>query len=292
MKDNMRTNNDTSPFLSVVIATFNYGRFLESAIKSVLAQGRSDVELIVVDGGSTDNTIDVIKKYDEKISWWCSESDKGQSDAFNKGFSHSHGRYLTWLNADDLLLPGTVDAVESSLRRCADASWATGNFLRFESSSGRIIQAPWGPHWWPFCFQKTGYPVPAFGPTTFWSRKAYAEIGGIDETLQYTMDVEYWKRLIVNGHKLVRVNHCCWAFRMHEESKTAEFGNHMRAATVKSKMFAELQSIDEKTGHRVTSFGHMVMNIWRVLDGSAFVSLFRCLFFKEHNLSNVYKIEY
>ena len=292
MKGNMQRNNDSSPFLSVVIATFNYGRFLEAAIKSVLAQGRSDVELIVVDGGSTDNTVDIIKKYEDKISWWCSEPDKGQSDAFNKGFSHSHGQYLTWLNADDLLLPGTVDAVESSLRRCAAASWATGNFLRFESSSGRIIQVPWGPHRWPFCFQKTGYPVPAFGPTTFWSRKAYIEVGGIDETLHYTMDVEYWKRLTMNGQKLVRVNHCCWAFRMHEESKTAEFGDHTRADSVKSKMVAELRSIDERTGHCVTSLGHAVMNFWRVVDGSAFVGLLRVLFYRGRNLSNVYKIDY
>ena len=107
--------NQEAPFFSIVIVNYNYGRFLEAAILSILNQSCVDYELIVVDGGSTDNSVDIIRKYKNSISWWCSEKDNGQSHAFNKGFAHANGRFLTWLNADDLLMPGTLAAAKKKL---------------------------------------------------------------------------------------------------------------------------------------------------------------------------------
>ena len=113
------------PFVSVVIANYNYGRFLDEAIQSVLNQACNDVELIICDAASTDNSVEVIKKYADRIAWWCSEKDKGQSDAFNKGFSHAKGRFLTWLNADDVMLPGTIEKLKATTARdCATSSTA------------------------------------------------------------------------------------------------------------------------------------------------------------------------
>ena len=104
--------NYMSPFFSIVMANYNSGHYIERAIQSVLSQSCKDFELIVVDGGSSDESVDIIKKYTDKLSWWVSEPDKGQSDAFNKGFSHATGRYYTWLNADDLLLPNVLEKVK------------------------------------------------------------------------------------------------------------------------------------------------------------------------------------
>jgi len=291
-------------FLSIVIATYNYGKFLQSAINSVVRQcsgvrvdnGRNvlvledntAVELIVVDGGSTDDTLDIIKRNEDKIAWWVSEPDGGQSCAFNKGFEHSRGCYLTWLNADDVLFPGTICAVHKAFRKNPQASWATGNFLRFHDDTGKILQAAWGPHVWPFCLQRNGFPIPVFGPTSFWSREAYKDVGPINEELHYTMDIEYWKRLVMAGHKFVRINHCCWGFRMHEQSKTAEFGSHERPQRIKDRMKVEQGMIAKATGHVVTKLGCRMMSLVRVLDGSALVDLWRRLVYCGRTIQSCY----
>ena len=268
----------TNPFFSIVIATYNYGRFLADAIESVINQSCQDYELIVVDGGSNDNTIEVIHKYESFIAWWVSEPDSGQSNAFNKGFAHSKGKYLTWLNADDVYLPGTLESVKNKLVAHPEAEWATGNFLRFRDNDNVIIEAKWGPHFLPFFLQTPDCPLVIFGPTTFWSRKVYQEIGGLDESLHFAMDTDYWHRIVNRGYKQVRVNHCCWAFRMHINSKTAEFDNHFadeRTITIKQK---EAQYIIDKTHFKVSLFKKYTGYLMRLLDGSFFVFLYRKLF--------------
>ena len=265
--------------VSIVIANYNYGCFLEEAIKSVITQeGFDNCELIICDAASTDNSVDVIKKYADKLTWWCSEKDGGQSAAFNKGFSHSEGRFLTWLNADDIMLPGTVVALKVASDLHPNAEWFCGNFLRFREDTGEIIEAAWGPHWVPKCMQGNGFPPQTFGPTTFWSRKLYDAVGPLDESLHYIMDSEYWERLVMAGYKYLRIKHCCWAFRMHVDSKTAEFGSHKRSEKVYNVMQEERRYKGEKTGHHVSTFGKYLIWGMRILDGSAAIALWRRLF--------------
>ena len=118
-----------APLISIVIANYNYGHYLEDAIRSVIDQDVDDVvELIICDGGSTDNSVDIIKKYDDKIAWWCSEKDEGQSDAFNKGFVQAKGKYLTWLNADDVMFKGCLKKVLRILNEHPEEEWFTGSY--------------------------------------------------------------------------------------------------------------------------------------------------------------------
>lgn len=285
-------NQGTSPFLSIVIANYNYGKMLPATIESVLSQDCKDYELIIVDGNSRDNSVEVIKHYEKYISWWVSEPDKGQSNAFNKGFAHAKGDFITWLNADDIMLPGTIAAVKSALLSKPSADYATGNFLRFLNSDHTISEAKWGPHALPYWLQGKGRYIVAFGPTTFWRRSVYEKLGPIDESLHYTMDTEYWARMMMAGHKQVRVNHYCWGFRMHEESKTAEFDAHERSQKIKETMDKEHEYIRRKNNYNPTTFWRCVGLFWRVIDGSLIHSIMNTYLYVGKSIESQFSINY
>jgi len=280
------------PFLSVVIANYNCGKYLDDAINSVVAQNmEDDVELIVCDAASTDNSVEVIKRHERHIAWWCSEKDNGQSAAFNKGFAHATGMFLTWLNADDVYLPGALVAVKKAVEGCPEAEWATGNLVRFNQHTGKIIEAAWGPHWVPFCFQGKGFPPSVFGPTAFWKRETYAKIGPLNEHFHYTMDSDYWRRLTMSGCKYVRINHDCWAFRMHEESKTAEFGSHSRTAARKAIMHKETLASLKNSGYCERRYCRLFKYFLRFCDGSIIRAIWRRYFLVGRDIQSVYKIK-
>lgn len=255
--------------LSIVIANYNYGRFLEEAIQSILSQGMGDkVEIIICDAASTDNSVEIIKKYADKISWWCSEKDGGQSAAFNKGFAHARGEWFTWLNADDLYFPGTLKALFELIKRDPQAEWITGNKVHFDSESRRIISVNWGPHRMPPFLKKNHASSGSFGPTSFWRRDVYNRVGPIDEKMHYAMDTEYWARFVMAGVRQTRLRHFCWAFREHENSKT----EGIQSEAVLAKRAAETEYWRKKTGytykHGFSNPWYWLLMAWRCLDGS------------------------
>ena len=116
---------------TIVIANYNHGKYLENAIKSVVSQSSSNYELIVIDALSTDNSIDIIKKNEHHISYWVSEKDSGQSEAFNKGFKKASGNFLLWLNADDMLLPDALKNATNCINLNSKFHWFAANTIFF-----------------------------------------------------------------------------------------------------------------------------------------------------------------
>ncbi len=281
------TTIEKQPILSIVIANYNHGEYLETAISSVIDQcwgiaiGQNGqpvlgldngeaVELVICDAASSDSSVEIIKKYKNWLAWWCTERDGGQSEAFNKGFSHCTGRYLTWLNADDILLPGVLLRFSHQVRKYKKCEWFTGNFYQF-TNNRRVYEVGWGPHYYPFFLQHKNSPVVVFGPTSFFSKKIWEEAGKFDERLHFVMDIDLWSRFIRMGIKQRRLRFFCWAFRLHSESKTSDFEGHRRSAESWAESTAERKLVNEKIGcdlNNKKSWPYLRTLIWRILDGS------------------------
>ena len=205
------------PLLSVVIANYNYGRFLEEAIQSLLTQSCQDFEIIICDAASTDNSVDVIRKYADRIAWWCSEKDGGQSAAFNKGFSHAHGRLLTWLNADDVMLPGTIEKLKIAAEKYPKCEWFVGGVFWLDPEM-RIVNCGRGRPFSEIRYREGN--VSVWGPSSFFTKRLLNAVGCVDERFHFSMDTDLWLRFAHMEHaRYLPFCNYAWGLRMHPDAK-------------------------------------------------------------------------
>ena len=160
------------PKLTIVTPSFNQATFIERTLQSVLDQGYENLEYIVVDGGSDDGSLEIIKRYADRLAWWVSEPDEGQTHALDKGLGRATGAIVAYINSDDYYLPGAFDMAVTALSQ-SPALWAVGA-ARFVDADGRVTEV-WRPqlppdarHWWIL------YPWGVPQAATFWRREAFA----------------------------------------------------------------------------------------------------------------------
>lgn len=202
------------PTVSIITPSFNQGNFIGQTIDSVLEQDYPSIEYIVVDGGSTDNTHDILKQYEDRIQW-ISEPDSGQANAINKGFGMASGEILFWLNSDDILLPGAVSRVMACFRENPAAGLVYGQ-CRYIDECGEVVgRFPTE----PFDFKRLAMFTFIPQPSTFFRRTAYEASGGLDETLRYSLDFDLWVK-ITRSHTAVYLPEILSAYRLHGDSKT------------------------------------------------------------------------
>jgi glycosyltransferase involved in cell wall biosynthesis len=210
------------PRVSIVIPSFNQGRFLEETIRSILLQNYPDLEVIVADGGSTDESVDVIRKYEPHLAWWVSERDKGQSNAINKGFSRATGAIRGYLASDDVLEPGALHAVAHAFATPNGPGgdrpqWVVGHVRYFQDGVGSWPLRAYTEHsfadWFLHC------PIPQ--PGSFWSGELHERAGEFREDLHYYFDYEFWLRLrFIHGRRPVILDRDLAVYRLHPASKT------------------------------------------------------------------------
>lgn len=223
------------PRISIVTPSYNQGQFIEETIRSVLLQGYPNLEYIIIDGGSTDNTIDIIRKYEPWITSWISEPDRGQSHAINKGLQRATGEWVAWLNADDIYMPGAIFTVAKTISQAVTPSWVVGTTIVCDQKLTEIDRFKPNLHtaqlgtpanaalsWIDFvCTKRSGIALPQ--PSSFWRREAVEKAGSIDESLKYVMDHELYGRLAFHGFRPVLLDEPLACFRTHKEQKTTDF---------------------------------------------------------------------
>ncbi len=208
------------PRVSLVTPSYNAAPYLRAAIDSVLAQDYLDIEYLVMDGGSTDGTLELLRGYGEKVRW-ISEKDQGQADAIARGFEQTTGAILGWLNADDVLKPGAVRTAVDTFLANPGTALIYGN-ADFIDVAGRTLGActvvePYSLH------RLIHYGDYIIQPAAFFLSKAYEAVGGLDKTLNWAMDWDLWIRL-AQGYDVVYIEKQLASYRWLGSNKTAEGG--------------------------------------------------------------------
>jgi len=213
-------NNSGTTSIAVVVPSYNQAAFLEETLRSLFYQRHPRLAVYVVDGGSTDGSAELIRRYQSHLTYWVSEPDRGQSDALNKGFAHTSEDWLGWLNSDDLLLPGALQALEDAIIRHPEESWFAGAGWFIDALGQRIrpyrapAQTCWAQDFVPWTDKWFAQ------PGCFFSRKLYQTAGGfLREDLHYAMDLDLWLRM--GQHAPMRpLEFEMGAYRLHDKSKT------------------------------------------------------------------------
>lgn len=207
------------PKVSVVMPSYQQAEFIERSLLSVLNQDYPNIELIVIDGGSSDDTVEIIKKYENRLAHWVSEKDSGQSEALNKGFAMATGDILGWLNSDDLYLPGAISLAVDAFQGRSDKNVVFGDWLSIDSEDC-IYERNYAFDFSLGQFEYEGFHLNA--QSMFWLKGVHDRFGGFNESLHRTMDYQMIMAFGVNegDSAFLRVDDELACFRRHDEQKT------------------------------------------------------------------------
>lgn len=206
------------PKITIVTPSFNQGRFIRETIESVLNQDYKNLEYFIVDGGSTDNTVDIIREYEDRIAWWISEKDKGQTDALFKGFSRATGDLLGWLNSDDVYFPEALRKIGGAYAKNPCASIYSGGLAIGEKGDGGIIKCsiPTTPL---SIFSRLG--LRGLGQqSSFFRTRDYRKTDGMDTNIYMRMDGDIMHRLLTINPSVIVIDDMVGFFRWHASSKS------------------------------------------------------------------------
>jgi glycosyltransferase involved in cell wall biosynthesis len=254
-------NGKPWPKITIITTNYNYGQFLEETIRSVLLQGYPNLEYIIIDGGSTDNSVEIIKKYEKWLSYWVSEADRGQPHAINKGLAKATGTIFNWINSDDLLTPGALTEVAMCFNQVDAVAGSVVNFSNFGEE--RLIT------------QKgltvikllRGEKHTSFHQPGFWlCPEKVQESGGINESLQYIFDWDLVIRYLNKYPNVFYSPKILARFRLHDNSKTVSKRSEIHDERI--TLFRTLLTLSEtKTLYYACEYGLRKYTWLGILDG-------------------------
>jgi glycosyltransferase involved in cell wall biosynthesis len=210
--------------ISIITPSFNQGKYLEQTIDSVLSQNYPDLEYLIIDGGSTDNSVEIIKKHEKYLTYWVSEKDNGQSHAINKGLKMANGEIVNWINSDDWYNPNALQKVADYFND-DNVLVVSGRSDVWKSGKFKVCNP--GVDVYPNLEKTVGW-ARIDQPETFFRMSAVKKMGFLNETLHFVMDREWWIRFLMyfGQENVLKVEDVFVNFRLHEDSKTFNYQTH------------------------------------------------------------------
>lgn len=259
------------PRITIVTPSYNQAEFLERTIRSVLDQGYPNLEYIIVDGGSTDGSVEIIRRYADRLTWWVSEPDRGQSHAINKGLRRATGEWVAWQNSDDIYYPGAFHDLARAAANNPRAELIIGDMMLIDAQDQPLRD---------ICYVKPSYRallaegMVLANQSAFWRRCIHERVGWLDETLHYAFDYDWFLRLTRHARS-VHVPRIWGAFRLHGAAKTGSQGarfleenDRIRAGHKIYRWQKPLYSLRRAFLMGVEGqFGYLLRGIWRRLKG-------------------------
>jgi glycosyltransferase involved in cell wall biosynthesis len=240
----------TLPRITIVTPSFNQAAYLERTIRSVLDQNYANLEYIIIDGGSSDGSVDIIRKYSARLAYWVSEPDRGQAHAINKGLVRATGEWIGWQNSDDVFFPGVFLQLAHASARFPYSSLLIGDMNLIDRNDNLLRDMKYVN---PTYDSLLAEGMVLTNQAAFWRRSLHAEIGYLDESFDCGFDFDWFLRVLKDGRTAGHVNAVWGALRLHEETKTSNrqqvfdeeyqrirFG---REASVWSKKFHQLRRL-------------------------------------------------
>ncbi|MBP9040384.1 MAG: glycosyltransferase [Anaerolineaceae bacterium] len=264
------------PLVSIITPSFNQAQFLEKTMLSVLGQDYPNIEYLVADGGSTDGSVEIIRKFEDRLAWWVSEKDRGQADAINKGFSRAKGEFIAWVNSDDYYLPGAVSQAVKALQEHPEAGLVYGNVQVVDKDEEIINTLTYGNWQLPdlMTFHIIGQPA------VFMRRDALEKAGYLDLSYHFLLDHQLWLRMGLAA----RYNYVptLWARAHYHEgcknlAQAAEFGKEARRIVEWMKSEPAFEPYLRIYQRRVDA-GAERLNAFYLLDAGEYHASFRAYY--------------
>jgi glycosyltransferase involved in cell wall biosynthesis len=257
------SDSDSWPRITVVTPSYNQAMFLEETIRSVLLQAYPNLEYVVMDGGSTDGSREIIRKYEKHLAYWTSAKDAGASDAIKKGFERATGSLFAYLNSDDVYLPDALHQIEAGFRQKA-ADIVYGN-MYWMDREGKIVgerrQTP---------FSRIGYlygGADLMQPATFWTAEIYRKAGGMDPSFQFAFDMDLFARFMASGAKFAHIRQFVASFRMHSAQKSDVINESGRRETNLIRERHARFPVQSVFGRLLRSFARIQRMMWYLRQG-------------------------
>lgn len=247
-------NDNGKPLVSIVTPSFNQAAFLEETICSVLDQDYDNLEYIIVDGGSTDGSLEIIQKYADRLAWWVSEPDQGQTDAINKGFAKSRGEILAWLNSDDTYLAGAISEAAAYLVTYPEVGAVYGDANLIDEQGAVIGRFP--ARQTDYSRLMRGY-VHIPQQATFFRGNLWRKVGPLDPSFFFAMDYDLWVRL--SKEAPLKYHPRLWAnFRLHGDAKSVESDD---------RCWPEMVKVHRREGGRIISWLSFIAKLRPLIYG-------------------------